>query len=57
MKRGTAITPDNLSSEWRRKVRLLKLPKVTPHAPRHTHVSQLIALGVDVVTVSRRIGS
>jgi integrase len=32
------------------------LPKVTLHALRHTHVSQLIAANVDVVTVSRRIG-
>jgi integrase len=35
---------------------MLKLPKVTLHALRHTHVSQLIAAGLDVVTVSRRIG-
>jgi len=34
----------------------LKLPKVTFHALRHTYVSQLIAAGLDVVTVSRRIG-
>jgi integrase len=29
---------------------------VTFHALRHTHVSQLIAAGLDVVTVSRRVG-
>jgi len=33
-----------------------KLPQVTFHALRHTHVSQLIAAGLDVVSVSRRIG-
>jgi len=32
------------------------LPPITLHALRHTHVSQLIASGLDVVTVSRRIG-
>jgi integrase len=37
-------------------MRSLKLPIVTFHALRHTHVSQLIASGLDVVTVSRRIG-
>ena len=37
-------------------MRALKLPRVTLHALRHTHVSQLIASGLDVVTVSRRIG-
>lgn len=48
--------PDSLTADWARTVRMLKLPKVTLHALRHTHVSQLIAAGLDVVTVSRRIG-
>jgi integrase len=48
--------PDSLTADWARTVRALKLPKVTLHALRHTHVSQLIAAGLDVVTVSRRIG-
>jgi integrase len=34
----------------------LKLPSVTLHGLRHTHASQLIAAGLDVVTVSRRLG-
>jgi len=37
-------------------VNVLKLPKVSFHALRHTHVSQLIAAGMDVLTISRRIG-
>jgi integrase len=53
---GEPIPPDTLSQEWARLVRQLKLPKVTFHALRHTHVSSLIRAGVDVVTVSRRIG-
>jgi integrase len=53
---GSAWPPDSLSSEWARTLRVLKLPKITLHALRHTHVSQLIASGLDVVTVSRRIG-
>jgi integrase len=48
--------PDSLTADWARTVRMLKLPKVTLHALRHTHVSQLLAAGLDVVTVSRRIG-
>jgi integrase len=32
------------------------LPDVTLHAWRHTHASQLIASGLDIVTVSRRLG-
>ena len=53
---GTAWPPDLLTSDWAGTVRVLKLPAVTLHALRHTHVSQLIASGLDVVTVSRRIG-
>jgi integrase len=53
---GGPWPPDSLTADWARTIRLLKLPKVTLHALRHTHVSQLIASGLDVVTVSRRIG-
>jgi integrase len=53
---GSAWPPDSLTADWARTLRMLKLPKVTLHALRHTHVSQLIAAGLDVVTVSRRIG-
>src|SRR5262249_22177056 len=53
---GEQIPPDTLTQEWARLVRILKLPKVTFHALRHTHASQLIANGLDVVTVSRRLG-
>jgi integrase len=53
---GSPYPPDSLTSDWARTVRVLRLPDVTFHALRHTHVSQLIASGLDVVTVSRRIG-
>jgi integrase len=53
---GATIIPDALSKEWARLVRSLKLPDVTLHAWRHTHASQLIAAGLDIVTVSRRLG-
>jgi integrase len=48
--------PDSLTTAWSKAIVRLKLPKVTLHALRHTHVSQLIAAGLDVVSVSRRIG-
>jgi integrase len=53
---GVPWPPDALTGDWARTVRVLKLPKVTFHALRHTHASQLIAAGLDVLTVSRRIG-
>lgn len=53
---GEAVWPDSLSTEWRRLVQTLKLPKVTLHAWRHTHASQLIASGMDILAISRRLG-
>jgi integrase len=48
--------PRNFTHAWSNAVKSLKLPAVTLHALRHTHASQLIAAGVDIVTVSRRLG-
>ena len=50
------MLPDSVSSEWRKMVLSAKLPKVSLHALRHTHASQLIASGMDVLTISRRLG-
>jgi integrase len=48
---GAPISPNSFSVVWGRTV-----PQVTFHALRHTHASALIAGGVDVVTISRRLG-
>lgn len=53
---GSPFAPDDFSDAWRRARKQLRLPPVTFHALRHTHVSQLIAAGLDVVSVSQRIG-
>jgi integrase len=53
---GSPWPPDSLTTAWQKTIAALKLPKITLHSLRHTHVSQLIAAGLDVVTVSRRIG-
>ncbi len=53
---GSPMSPDNISRDWRRLVLKRKLPKVTFHALRHSHASALIAAGLDVVSVSRRLG-
>jgi integrase len=50
------LPPDRISSTWAKTVTALQLPRVTFHALRHTHASQLIAAGLDVVSVSRRLG-
>jgi integrase len=53
---GSLLSPDNLSRDWRRTCRSLGLPLVMFHALRHTHASALIASGLDVVQISRRLG-
>jgi integrase len=53
---GDPRGPDYLTTEWRRVTSRKKLPQVKFHAMRHTHASALIASGIDVVTVSRRLG-
>lgn len=49
-------SPDNLSRDWRRTVLAFDLPQVMFHALQHYHASALIAAGLDVLTVSRRLG-
>ena len=51
---GAPLSPDKLSRDWRRVT--LTLPRVKFHALRHSHASALIASGLDVLTVSRRLG-
>ena len=53
---GDLLSPDNLSRDWRRAVKARALPPVSFHALRHSHASALIAGGMDVVAVSRRLG-
>jgi integrase len=53
---GEMIWPDDLTRVWARVCSAKQLPRVTFHALRHTHASMLIAAGVDVLTISRRLG-
>ena len=53
---GGLRSPDNLSRDWARTVKAKKLPDVSFHALRHTHVSMLISQKVDILAISRRIG-
>ena len=54
---GAARSPNALTREWTRAVEKIKGgPAVTWHSLPHTHASQLLRSGVDVVTVSKRLG-
>jgi integrase len=53
---GELLSPDNLSRDWRRVCDARKLSHISFHALRHCHASLLLAAGVPVLTVSRRLG-
>jgi integrase len=53
---GNPLRPSAVSSDWGEVAERVGLPDVTFHALRHTHASQLIAQGVDIVTISKRLG-
>jgi integrase len=53
---GAAMRPNQLSWLWRSACKSLRLPSVSFHALRHTHASALIAAGLDVMAISRRLG-
>jgi len=46
----------NWSEAWQAAQGTFGLPRVTFHVLRHTHASALIAAGLDVVKISRRLG-
>ena len=52
---GEPRTPNSLSKGWSDAMTAMGL-KCTFHALRHTHASSLIAAGLDILTISRRLG-
>lgn len=53
---GEHKSPRAFSAAWAKLANILGMGDVTFHALRHTHASQLIDAGIDVVTISRRLG-
>ena len=53
---GEHIKPNSVSRNWLRLITAKGLPRVGFHALRHTHASALINAGVDILTISRRLG-
>jgi integrase len=53
---GGPLRPRNVTKAWSRIRKRLGLPNVPLQGLRHTQVSTLLRAGVDVFTVSRRIG-
>ncbi|HZC55251.1 MAG TPA: site-specific integrase [Xanthobacteraceae bacterium] len=53
---GQIRSPRWLTKKFAMLMQALKIDGVTFHSLRHTHASQLIASGMDVLTISRRLG-
>ena len=53
---GAPLSPIACSKAWGKFASRIGMPAVTFHALRHTHASQLIDAGVDIVTISKRLG-
>jgi integrase len=53
---GGPLSPNAVSAAWADFADSIDMPDVTFHALRHTHASQLIDEGVDIVTISKRLG-
>jgi len=50
------MNPDGVSHAWIRQMETFGMSSLTLHSLRHTHASMLIASGVDILTISRRLG-
>jgi integrase len=53
---GRPLRTIRISTLWGELAERIGMPEITFHSLRHTHASQLIAAGIDVVTVSKRLG-
>lgn len=53
---GAPLSPRAFSAQWGDVAAAIGMPEITFHALRHTHASQLIDAGIDVVTISKRLG-
>jgi integrase len=53
---GNPLRTTAVSKAWADLASRMGMPEVTFHSLRHTHASQLIAQGIDIVTISKRLG-
>jgi integrase len=53
---GNPLSSNAMSAAWADFATSIDMSEVTFHALRHTHASQLIDAGVDIVTISKRLG-
>ena len=55
-KNGTPIAPRNFERTWKKILSNAEIPYKHFHALRHTHATQLLANGIPILEVSKRLG-
>jgi integrase len=53
---GKPQSPGAVTKAWARATEAIGMPEAGLHSLRHTHASMLIASGMDILTISRRLG-
>jgi integrase len=53
---GKPLSPGAVTRAWIKATATAGIPGITLHSLRHTHASMLIASGMDLLTISRRLG-
>jgi integrase len=53
---GGFLSPNAITKAWPVAMTQIGMPDVTLHSLRHTHASMLIASGMNILTISRRLG-
>jgi integrase len=53
---GRHLSPNAITKAWPVAMAAVGTPAVTLHSLRHTHASMLINAGLDILTISRRLG-
>jgi len=53
---GGHLSPNAITKAWPVAMAAIGMPAITLHSLRHTHASMLIASGLDILTISRRLG-
>jgi len=53
---GKLMSPNAITKAWPRAMDEIGMSEITLHSLRHTHASMLIASGMDILTISRRLG-
>jgi len=54
--KGTPLSPSNLERQWRQLFKHTDVPYRNFHVLRHTHCTDLLAAGVPIIEVARRVG-